>query len=160
MRLSQRLRSLLLTAALPLLLHGAAHAWAQKKAPLMTPWASQVDPKHPWPDYPRPQDGPHRLDEFKWPLAVSARSGRRRPAHKHQAVQRDFGPVPGGVRAVRRHGAPRPPLVPALVHRARRLGMRSASCCISGPSISSQRCLSTARAWARTGAATCHSPMT
>ena len=21
----------------------------------MTPWASQVNPKHPWPDYPRPQ---------------------------------------------------------------------------------------------------------
>ncbi len=55
MTLSKRLRSLLLTAALPLLLHGVAHAWAQKKAPLMTPWASQVDPKHPWPDYPRPQ---------------------------------------------------------------------------------------------------------
>ncbi len=55
MTLSKRLRSLLLTAALPLLLHGAAHAWAQKKAPLMTPWASQVDPKHPWPNYPRPQ---------------------------------------------------------------------------------------------------------
>ncbi len=59
MRLSKRLRALmlsvLLTAALPLLLHGTAHAWAQKKAPLMTPWASQVNPKHPWPDYPRPQ---------------------------------------------------------------------------------------------------------
>jgi len=32
-----------------------AQAWEMKKAPLMTPYASQVDPKAPWPEYPRPQ---------------------------------------------------------------------------------------------------------
>lgn len=30
-------------------------AWAPKQAPLMTKWAAQVDPQHPWPEYPRPQ---------------------------------------------------------------------------------------------------------
>jgi hypothetical protein len=30
-------------------------AWAPKQAPLMTEWASQVDPKSPLPEYPRPQ---------------------------------------------------------------------------------------------------------
>ncbi|RYG26895.1 MAG: glycoside hydrolase family 2 protein, partial [Chitinophagaceae bacterium] len=29
--------------------------WALKKAPLMTRWASKVDPKNPLPEYPRPQ---------------------------------------------------------------------------------------------------------
>ncbi|BDI33803.1 hypothetical protein CCAX7_58540 [Capsulimonas corticalis] len=48
-------RSLLLAGALSLCAHGGAHAWAPKKAPIMTKWASQVDPKNPWPDYPRPQ---------------------------------------------------------------------------------------------------------
>ena len=31
------------------------HAWQLKQAPLMTDWAAQVDPKNPWPEYPRPQ---------------------------------------------------------------------------------------------------------
>ena len=48
-------RSLVLAGALSLLLHGAAQAWAPKQAPLMTKWARQVDPRHPWPEYPRPQ---------------------------------------------------------------------------------------------------------
>ncbi len=37
------------------LLPAAAPAWQMKTAPLMTPWASQVDPKAPLPEYPRPQ---------------------------------------------------------------------------------------------------------
>ena len=41
--------------ALPLLCASAAHAWAPKKASLMTKWAAQVDPKNPLPEYPRPQ---------------------------------------------------------------------------------------------------------
>jgi hypothetical protein len=49
------LRAIILTGALSLLAHGAALAWAPKQAPLMTKWASQVDPQHPWPEYPRPQ---------------------------------------------------------------------------------------------------------
>ena len=32
-----------------------AQAWEIKKAPLMTPWASQINPSAPWPEYPRPQ---------------------------------------------------------------------------------------------------------
>ena len=44
-----------LACALPLLCAPAAHAWAPKKASLMTRWASQVDPKMPLPEYPRPQ---------------------------------------------------------------------------------------------------------
>jgi len=32
-----------------------AGAWSPKRAPIMTKWAAQVDPKLPWPDYPRPQ---------------------------------------------------------------------------------------------------------
>jgi len=46
--------SLILAGALALLAHGAT-AWAPKQAPLMTKWAGQVDSRHPWPDYPRPQ---------------------------------------------------------------------------------------------------------
>ena len=42
-------------AGLLLLMHGAVMAWAPKQAPLMTKWAKLVDPKKPWPDYPRPQ---------------------------------------------------------------------------------------------------------
>ena len=48
-------RALGLAGALWLLSHGAAMAWAPKQAPLMTKWGKQVDPKKPWPDYPRPQ---------------------------------------------------------------------------------------------------------
>ena len=48
-------RSLSLAGALWLLTHGTAMAWTPKQAPLMTKWAKQVDPKHPLPDYPRPQ---------------------------------------------------------------------------------------------------------
>ena len=44
-----------LACALPLLCGSVAHAWAPKKAPLMTKWAAQVDPKAPLPEYPRPQ---------------------------------------------------------------------------------------------------------
>ena len=44
-----------LALALPLLCAQAAHAWAPKKASLMTKWAAQVDPKAPLPEYPRPQ---------------------------------------------------------------------------------------------------------
>ena len=44
-----------LALALPLLCASAAHAWAPKKASLMTKWAAQVDPKAPLPEYPRPQ---------------------------------------------------------------------------------------------------------
>ncbi len=47
-------RSLVVAGALALLAHGAG-AWAPKQAPLMTPWANQVDRNHPWPEYPRPQ---------------------------------------------------------------------------------------------------------
>ncbi len=47
--------SIALACALPLLCAPAAHAWAPKKAPLMTKWAAQVDPKAPLPEYPRPQ---------------------------------------------------------------------------------------------------------
>ena len=44
-----------LALALPLLCAQAAHAWAPKKASLMTKWAAQVNPKAPLPEYPRPQ---------------------------------------------------------------------------------------------------------
>lgn len=49
--------SLLLTffGALSLLTALPASAWAPKQAPLMTRWAKDVNPKNPWPDYPRPQ---------------------------------------------------------------------------------------------------------
>jgi hypothetical protein len=40
---------MLLSAVIP------ANAWAPKQATIMTKWASQVDPKAPWPEYPRPQ---------------------------------------------------------------------------------------------------------
>ena len=48
-------RALILAGALSLLSHGMASAWAPKQGPLMTKWAKLVDPKHPWPEYPRPQ---------------------------------------------------------------------------------------------------------
>ena len=44
-----------LACALPLLCAQAAHAWAPKKASLMTKWAAQVNPQAPLPEYPRPQ---------------------------------------------------------------------------------------------------------
>jgi len=49
--------SLLLTlvGALSLMTLRPVSAWAPKQAPLMTKWAKDVDPKKPWPDYPRPQ---------------------------------------------------------------------------------------------------------
>ena len=50
-----RRASVALACAMPLLCAHAAHAWAPKKAPLMTKWAAQVDPKAPLPEYPRPQ---------------------------------------------------------------------------------------------------------
>ena len=46
---------LVLTGALLLCSSLAAIAWVPKQAPLMTPWAKQVDPNKPWPEYPRPQ---------------------------------------------------------------------------------------------------------
>jgi len=49
------LQSLCLAGALSLLSHGAVLAWSPKQAPLMTKWAKLVDPKKPWPEYPRPQ---------------------------------------------------------------------------------------------------------
>ncbi len=49
------LHALALAGALTLALTGVGHAWAPKTAPLMTKWAKQVNPNHPWPDYPRPQ---------------------------------------------------------------------------------------------------------
>ncbi|MDQ2732830.1 MAG: glycoside hydrolase family 2, partial [Armatimonadota bacterium] len=48
-------RSLIFVCAISFLPQAAAMAWAPKQAPIMTRWAAQVDPKHPWPDYPRPQ---------------------------------------------------------------------------------------------------------
>ena len=50
-----RKASVAFSLALPLLCANAAHAWAPKKASLMTKWAAQVDPKAPLPEYPRPQ---------------------------------------------------------------------------------------------------------
>ena len=50
-----RRASVALACALPILCAPAAHAWAPKKASLMTKWAAQVDPKAPLPEYPRPQ---------------------------------------------------------------------------------------------------------
>ncbi|MBV9851353.1 MAG: glycoside hydrolase family 2 [Armatimonadetes bacterium] len=47
--------ALCMAAVLPFLWPGAARAWSPKQAPLMTKWARQVDPKRPWPEYPRPQ---------------------------------------------------------------------------------------------------------
>ena len=44
-----------LVCAASLLLSGEARAWAPKKAPLMTRWASQVSPTNALPEYPRPQ---------------------------------------------------------------------------------------------------------
>jgi galactose mutarotase-like enzyme len=44
--------------SLLLLSHALAHAgasWHAVPGNLMTPWAAQVDPAHPWPEYPRPQ---------------------------------------------------------------------------------------------------------
>lgn len=49
------LLSLSLAGTLALLSQGGAAAWAPKQAPLMTKWAKLVDPKMPWPEYPRPQ---------------------------------------------------------------------------------------------------------
>ena len=43
------------TGVLSLMTPHTASAWAPKQAPLMTKWAKDVDPKNPWPDYPRPQ---------------------------------------------------------------------------------------------------------
>jgi len=47
--------TLLLLAAAVRLASPAAQAWQIKPAPLLTPWASQVDPAAPLPEYPRPQ---------------------------------------------------------------------------------------------------------
>lgn len=33
----------------------SALPWQLQQAPIMTDWAQQVDPEHPWPEYPRPQ---------------------------------------------------------------------------------------------------------
>lgn len=44
-----------LTSGLMLSSAVAGHAWAPKKAPLMTKWAKDVNPNKPWPEYPRPQ---------------------------------------------------------------------------------------------------------
>ncbi len=48
-------KSLATLACALCLLAPAAHAWAPKRALLMTKWAAQVDPKNPLPEYPRPQ---------------------------------------------------------------------------------------------------------
>ena len=50
-----RRASVALACAIPVLCAPAAHAWAPKKASLMTKWAAQVDPTAPLPEYPRPQ---------------------------------------------------------------------------------------------------------
>ncbi len=44
-----------LACAVSLFCSGEARAWAPKKAPLMTRWASQVSPTNALPEYPRPQ---------------------------------------------------------------------------------------------------------
>ncbi len=43
------------TLAVTLLAAVPSQAWTPKRAPLMTRWAAQVDPKRPLPEYPRPQ---------------------------------------------------------------------------------------------------------
>ncbi|RYX86436.1 glycoside hydrolase family 2 [bacterium] len=48
-------KSLLLLFALGLLAQSRVFAWAPKKAPLMTKWASEVKPDNALPEYPRPQ---------------------------------------------------------------------------------------------------------
>ncbi|RYG74599.1 glycoside hydrolase family 2 [bacterium] len=54
--LSKPLPKLLIaTLAASALFSSDAKAWAPKKAPLMTKWAADVDPKNPLPEYPRPQ---------------------------------------------------------------------------------------------------------
>ncbi|MBV9470263.1 MAG: hypothetical protein JO316_04745 [Abitibacteriaceae bacterium] len=51
-----KIASLLLLINVPLLAsHRNALAWSMKRAPIMTRWASQVDPQRPLPEYPRPQ---------------------------------------------------------------------------------------------------------
>ena len=49
------IRKLVCLFVLSLVAATSAYAWQMKQAPLMTPWASQVDTNSPLPEYPRPQ---------------------------------------------------------------------------------------------------------
>ncbi len=51
----KRIASALLSAMLMATTASAAAEWQMKEAPMMTPWASQIDTSCPLPEYPRPQ---------------------------------------------------------------------------------------------------------
>lgn len=55
MKVTKMLGALLLTAMMGGTAMADAPAWQMKEAPMMTPWASQIDPSCPLPEYPRPQ---------------------------------------------------------------------------------------------------------
>ncbi len=48
-------RMIILTGTVMMLVVPGIYAWSSKQAPIMTQWASQVDPNNPLPEYPRPQ---------------------------------------------------------------------------------------------------------
>ena len=91
--------------------------WSPKKGPLMTRWSSRVDPRLPHPHYPRPQ-----LVRKEW-LNLNGvweyQPGTDRDITLGQPDPRFHHPgsLPRRVRALRRYGAPRSPLVSPHFHR-------------------------------------------
>ncbi|MBR6746778.1 MAG: hypothetical protein IKL83_05315, partial [Muribaculaceae bacterium] len=51
----KRIASVLLSVMLMATTASAVAEWQMKEAPMMTPWASQIDTNCPLPEYPRPQ---------------------------------------------------------------------------------------------------------